>query len=65
MPRPEEPTALLTAAEVAAILRISPARAVRLCRDGKLPASKPAGQWRISVADLAAHIESSRFKAAS
>jgi excisionase family DNA binding protein len=30
---------------------------VRLCRDKKLPATKPAGTWLISEADLAAHIK--------
>lgn len=66
MSRPVPPTRYLTAAEVAPILRLKPIRVVRLCREGKLPATKPAGTWLISEADLQAHIAaSSNQKAAS
>lgn len=50
----------LTAAEAADILRTSPITVVRLCRDGKLPATKPLGTWLILESDLLAHIEASR-----
>lgn len=50
----------LTAAEVATVLRTTPVTIVRLCRAGKLPATKPAGTWLISETDLQAHIEASR-----
>jgi excisionase family DNA binding protein len=51
---------LLTAAEVADRLRVEPITVVRLCREHKIPATKPAGTWLISEADLKAHIEASR-----
>lgn len=50
----------LTAAEVAKRLRTEPITVVRLCREGKLPATKPAGRWLINEGDLNAHIEASR-----
>jgi excisionase family DNA binding protein len=50
----------LTAEEVAERLRTSPITVVRLCRDKKLPATKPAGKWLINEADLEAHLASSR-----
>lgn len=69
MPRPgptgdinSAPDDFLTAAEVAQRLRVKPLTIVRLCRDRKLPATKPAGTWLISESDLAAHIEASRPK---
>ena len=55
---PEGP--FLTAAEVAQTLRTTPITVVRLCRAGKLPATKPAGTWLIAEADLKAHIAASR-----
>lgn len=59
-PTPDEGDTFLTAAEVAERLRATPITIVRLCRAGKLPATKPAGTWLISEADLKAHIEASR-----
>lgn len=50
----------LTAAEVATLLRTTPITVVRLCREGKLPATKPFGTWLISEADLKAHLDASR-----
>lgn len=56
----------LTSAEVAERLRMTPMYVIRLCRDGKLPATKPAGTWLISEDDLDAHIHArSNRKAAS
>ena len=50
----------LTADEVAEQLRTTPITVVRLCRDGKLPATKPAGKWLIKQTDLDAHIAARR-----
>lgn len=50
----------LTADEVAEVLRLTPITVARLCRAGKLPATKPAGTWLIAEPDLQAHIEASR-----
>lgn len=50
------PSPYLTAAEAADLLRTSPINVVRLCRDGRLPATKPAGKWLILRADLDAHL---------
>lgn len=58
MSSPAQPPTYLTAAEVAEILRTEPMTVVRLCREGKLPATKPAGKWLIAESDLFAHIES-------
>lgn len=66
MPKPGQPTPqstatrFLTAAEVANVLRTTPITVVRLCRAGKIPATKPAGTWLISEADLQAHIAARR-----
>lgn len=46
----------LTAREVAEQLRISPMTAIRLCRDGKLPAVKVGGTWRIPADELREHL---------
>jgi excisionase family DNA binding protein len=45
-----EPSALLTASEVAERLRVSPIHIVKLCRAGKIPATKPLGTWLIPAA---------------
>lgn len=57
----------LTADEVAQRLRTTPINVIRLCRDGKIPATKPFGRWLISETDLDAHIAANRneHKAAS
>lgn len=52
-----DPSPYLTAAEAADILRMTPIGVIRLCREGKLPATKPAGKWLISRDDLQAHLE--------
>ena len=54
------PIKFLTAEEVAAQLRTTPITVVRLCREGKLPATKPAGKWLIQQDDLDAHLEARR-----
>lgn len=51
------PIIYLTAIEAAAVLRISPAHVVSLCRDGHLRANKPGKLWLISEADLRDYIE--------
>lgn len=51
-----EPSIYLTAAEAATLLRTEPITVVRLCREGKIPATKPAGKWLISRDDLTAHL---------
>ena len=48
----------LTTEEVAAVMRLTTWRVLQLCRDGKLPATKPAGQWLIAQSDLDAYIAS-------
>lgn len=48
----------LTTAEVADVLRLSVWQVVNLCREGKLPATKPSGQWLISEIDLDAFLAS-------
>jgi excisionase family DNA binding protein len=48
-----------TAAEVADILRMTPMGVVRLCRMGKLRATKPVRAWLITKADLEAFIADS------
>lgn len=53
----------LTAAEVAKVLRCTPARVGDLCRDRKLRATMPAGVWLIAEEDLTAFIEAGFDKA--
>lgn len=55
----------LTASEVADILRIELWAAVKLCREGKLAATKPGKQWLIAPADLDAYIAAGRNVAVS
>lgn len=55
----------LTAAEVAPILRVTRWQVVNLCRDGKIPATKPSGTWLIAESDLRAFLESGSNQAAS
>ena len=57
-----QPT-FLTAAEAADILRVSPVVVTRLCRAGKIPATKPTGSWLIASDDLASFIEAGRNEA--
>jgi excisionase family DNA binding protein len=52
--------AFLTAPEVAKVLRIDVWQAVKLCREGKLPATKPGLKWLITPADLQAYIDAGR-----
>jgi excisionase family DNA binding protein len=53
-----------TVQEVAAKLRIDMKSVYRLLLRGKLVGYKPAGEWRIWPADLAAYVESKRFQPA-
>lgn len=48
----------MTTAEVAETLRLTPWQVLNLCREHKIPASKPAGKWLIAESDLVAYIES-------
>lgn len=48
--------ALLTADEVAAVLRLHPTTIKLLMRDGKLPGKKIGGQWRLLKTDLLAYL---------
>lgn len=50
-------TRYLTSAEAADILRLSVWQTVNLCRDNKLRATKPSGQWLIAADDLQAFID--------
>jgi excisionase family DNA binding protein len=48
---------LLTAAEAAEVLRITPIQAVKLCRRGELRATKPGKSWLIDAEDLDAYLD--------
>lgn len=48
---------LLTAAEAAGVLRMTPWEVRRKIRDGKIPATKPGRAWLIDEDDLAAYID--------
>ena len=48
---------MLTAAEAATILRVTTWQAVKLCRDGELPATKPGKSWLIDPTDLRAYMD--------
>lgn len=61
---PADGVAFLTAPEVAKILRVDVWAVVKLCRDGKLAATKPGQKWLIAPADLDAYIETGRNAAA-
>lgn len=47
---------LLTSAEVAQILRVSPLTVTDMCRTAEIPATKVGKSWRISRADLDAYL---------
>lgn len=51
------PRRLLTAAEAADVLRITPIQAVKLCRTGELRATKPGKAWLINPEDLDAYLD--------
>ena len=55
--------ALLTAEEVAPILRMKPAEVTRLCREHKLRAARPGRAWLIEPADVDAYIAKHRNQA--
>jgi excisionase family DNA binding protein len=59
-----EDRALLTFPEVAKILRVSLATLKRLQRQGKLPALKVGGQWRVEPQALEQYLETQRRAAA-
>lgn len=48
---------LMTAADVAPILRVTPFEVTRLCRAKLLKASKPGRSWLIAPADLQAYLD--------
>jgi len=48
---------LLTAAEVAAKLRVTPWFVTERCRSGAIRASKPGKSWLISWADVEAYLD--------
>ncbi len=50
-------TRYYTVAEVAEILRYTPKAVWNLCKDNKIPATKPAGQWLIPVAEFDAWLK--------
>ena len=52
-----------TVAEAADILRCSPKAVWNLCREHKIPATKPAGQWLIPVVEFDAWVASGANKA--
>jgi excisionase family DNA binding protein len=55
----------LTAEEVADVLRIGPYQVIKLCREGRLPASKPGKSWLIdpeSVRDYLAEHSNQRHQ---
>ena len=47
----------LTLAEVAASTRLHPETVRRMIADGRLPAVKVAGRWRVRAVDVAALLE--------
>lgn len=47
---------LLTIKEVAEKLRLTPYTVRRFIKEGKLPATKVGGQWRVREADLEAYL---------
>jgi len=56
-------TAVLTVAEVAAYLKISPATVWRHCVQGKLPAFRIGRQWRVERRDLDVWISKLKVRA--
>lgn len=56
-------TAMLTVAEVAAYLKISPTTVWRHCVQGKLPAFRVGRQWRVERHDLDVWISALKAKA--
>lgn len=52
--------AFLTAPEVADVLRVDAWAVVKLCREGKLSATKPGKKWLITPAALEAYIAAGR-----
>lgn len=48
----------LTTEEVADVLRLTTWRVLQLCREKKIVATKPAGQWLIAEDDLRTYIAS-------
>lgn len=50
------PVKYLTAIEAADVLRVGPWTVIKLCRDGKIPATKPVKSWLIAETDLDAYL---------
>ena len=47
----------LTAAEAAAVMRVTPWSVTEKCRSGEIRASKPGKSWLIAAADLQAYLD--------
>jgi excisionase family DNA binding protein len=56
-------TKYYTVAEAAEILRYKPKAVWQLCREHKIPATKPAGTWLIPVEEFHAWIKAGANKA--
>lgn len=54
-----------TAAEAAAILKVTPFEVTRLCRERVIPAHKPGKSWLIFETDLLAYIEGATEQASA
>lgn len=54
-----------TVAEAADILRLTPKHVWLMCKDGKIPATKPAGTWLIPVDEFNAWVASGSNTAAT
>lgn len=58
-------TRYYTVAQAAAILGRSPYTVWSLCRDHKIPATKPAGTWLIPVEDFDAWVKAGANRASA
>lgn len=58
-------TRYYTVAEAADILRKTPKYVWALCKEGKIPATKPAGTWLIPVGEFDAWVKAGANKAMS
>jgi excisionase family DNA binding protein len=56
-------TQYYTVAEAADILRLKPKSVWQLCREHKIPATKPAGTWLIPVVEFDAWVAAGKNKA--
>lgn len=60
-----DPRKYYTVAEAADILRVTPKTVWQLCKEHKIPATKPAGQWLIPVAEFDTWVEGGANEAVS